>query len=108
MQTMPTGSCLNNCFPGGDAVVEVVDPLRGRTSSLEKVGYQGQWPNELMTGSSSCPSCLLFPDAQRVEEATPQVPAASDRNQAGFSLHAFSALIGYNPPTVGYKKFFLL
>lgn len=20
MQTVPTGSCLNNCFPGGDAV----------------------------------------------------------------------------------------
>lgn len=64
---------------------DVVDPLRGRTSSLEKVGYQGQWPNEVVMGSSSCQSHLLFPDAQGGEEGIPQVPAASDSNQAGLS-----------------------
>lgn len=75
---------------------EVVDPLRGRTSSLEEVGYQGQWPNEVVMGSSSCQSHLLLPDARGGQEGIPQVPAASDSNQAGLSLHAFPALTGYN------------
>lgn len=88
--------------------VEVVDPLRGRTFSLEKVGYQGQCPNELMMGSSACQNCLLFPDAQRGEEAIPQVPAASDRNQAGLSLHAFPALTGYNLSNSGLQEILLL
>lgn len=104
MQTVPTGSCLNNCFPGGDALCGGGGPLRGRTSSLEKVGYQGQWPNELMMGCSSCRSCLLLPDAQRVAEATRQVPASSDRNQAGLSLQAFSALRGYNLSNSGLQE----